>query len=196
MIARLGLPEKTARLRSARLGARDMVHARMELACVTVVGLDTIAHPRIAQTVVVGMAPARCVLLSFASRLKENVLASTGILVEPVRSNHVQCQTARVTVRVKMRPAFVTAHILDWAARNVVFCRRTSPAQEIAVRMVPVSMVCAIVTTGGAALTARSRKFVPMIALSVVRVTMELAYVIHAGVGWTVELRTRRPGAK
>ena len=54
--------------------------------------------------------------------------------------------------------------------------------------MVPVSMVCAIVTTVGAALTARSRKFVPMIALSVVRVTMELAYVIHAGVGWTVEL--------
>ncbi len=188
MIARLGLPEKTARLRSARLGARDMVHARMELACVTAVGLDTIAHPRIAQTVVVGMAPAKCVLLSFSSRLKENVLASMGILVKPVRSNHVQCQTARVTVRVKMRPAFVTPHILDWAARNDVFCRRTSPAQEIAVRMVPVSMVCAIVTTGGAARTARSRKFVPMIALSVVRVTMELAYVIHAGVGWTVEL--------
>ena len=54
--------------------------------------------------------------------------------------------------------------------------------------MVPVSMVCVIVTTVGVALTARSRKFVPMIALSVVRVTMELAYVIHAGVGWTVEL--------
>ena len=65
VIARLGLPEKTARLRSARLGARDMVHARMELACVTVVGLDTIAHPRIAHAVVVGMAPARCVLISF-----------------------------------------------------------------------------------------------------------------------------------
>ncbi len=65
VIARLGLPEKTARLRSAHSGALVMVHARMELACVTVVGLDTIAHPRVAQTVVLGMAPARCVLLSF-----------------------------------------------------------------------------------------------------------------------------------
>ena len=116
------------------------------------------------------------------------MLVRTGILAKPVRSNYVQFQTARVTGRVKMRRAFVTAHILDWAARNDVFCWLTSPAQEIAVRMVPVSMVCAIATTGGAALTARSRKFVPMIALSVVRVTMELAYVIHAGVGWTVEL--------
>ena len=116
------------------------------------------------------------------------MLVRTGILANPVRSNYVLFQTARVTVRAKMRPAFVTAHILDWAARNDVFCWLTLPAQEIAVRMVPVSMVCAIATTGGAALTARSRKFVPTIALSVVRVKMELAYVIHAGVGWTVEL--------